>query len=93
VEGEGGTGRILKGMAVEAAARRRIAEQVVESAVEWIWMRQIQVSVRFFIRFYWSLTCCSAAGFGSVSEYSRAAAITVEGKGTRCKYQVSRIWR
>ena len=63
-------------------------EQVVESVVEWIQMRQVQVSVRFFIGFYWSLTCCLAGG---VSEDARAAASTVEGKGTGGKYQVSQI--
>jgi len=41
-----------KEWAVEAATRRRVVEQVVESVVEWIQMRQVQVSFGFFIRFF-----------------------------------------
>jgi len=40
----------LKEWAAEAATRRRVVEQVVEGAVEWIQMRQIQVS---FWTSYW----------------------------------------
>jgi len=41
-----------KEWAAEAATRRKVMEQVAESVVEWIWMRQIQVSLGFYIGFF-----------------------------------------